>query len=36
MADVVRSIEIHVGPVMLVIMRLGGLAVFGPIILRAR
>ena len=32
MADVVRTIEAHVGPVMLVIMRIGGLAVFGPIL----
>ena len=30
--DVVRIIESHVGPVMLVIMRIGGLAIFAPII----
>ena len=30
--DVVRIIESHVGPVMLVIMRIGGLAFFAPII----
>lgn len=30
--DVVQTIESHVGPVMLVIMRIGGLAIFAPII----
>ena len=30
--DVIRIIESHVGPVMLVIMRIGGLAMFAPII----